>query len=153
MTTNFNIHITKNQYYYYRYLNIFLHILNYVLIFGIAFINILYVHYFIVFVHICICGFLMIKFNRFIKGGITINQYEKKIIYSVSFILLTNIIIYEFGISLDIDKIKSYIDEWKYKLFGIKQNAQSKENKQNEEPNENIFGLPIKIETPHVVSK
>jgi hypothetical protein len=58
----------------------------------------------------------MIKFNRFIKGGITINEYEKKIIFSASFILLINIFIYQIGVSLDIVKGNDYINTIKSKI-------------------------------------
>jgi len=61
----------------------------------------------------------MIKFNRFIKGSILVNEYEKKFIFDVSFILLINILIYELGISLNLDKVKPYIDELKSKIITI----------------------------------
>jgi hypothetical protein len=59
----------------------------------------------------------MLKFNRFIKGGITINEYEKKIIFSASFILLINIFIYQIGISSDIVKANDNISKIKSKIF------------------------------------
>jgi hypothetical protein len=57
----------------------------------------------------------MAKFNPLKNGGIFINEYEKKFIFSGSVILLLNIIIYEIGISLNVDKLKTHIDilkEW-----------------------------------------
>ena len=55
----------------------------------------------------------MLKFNRFLSGGVTVNEYEKKFIFTASAILLINILIYEVGISLNIDKVKTYIDKLK----------------------------------------
>lgn len=112
----FDIHITQRRYKYYNYLSILLFLLNFILIFGIAIINLRYVHYFIILIQISISLFLMIKFNRFIKGGITINEYEKKIIFSASFILLINIFIYQIGVSLDIVKGNDYINTIKSKI-------------------------------------
>ena len=116
-TNPFDIHITKRRYKYYNYLSVLLYLSNFILIFGIAIINLKYVQYFIILIHISISLFLMLKFNRFIKGGITINEYEKKIIFSASFILLINIFIYQIGISSDIVKANDYISKIKSKLF------------------------------------
>lgn len=112
-----DIHITKKQYDYYSYLNIFINFLYFTLIFGVAFVNATYVHYVIVFIHVLICLFLLAKFNRFVSGGVFIQEYEKKFIFSGAAILLLNIFIYEVGISLKIDKIKEWIEIWKSKLF------------------------------------
>ncbi len=116
-TNPFDIHITKKRYKYYNYLSVLLYLSNFILIFGIAIINLKYVQYFIIFIHISISLFLMLKFNRFIKGGITINEYEKKIIFSASFILLINIFIYQIGISSDIVKANDNISKIKSKIF------------------------------------
>jgi len=116
-TNPFDIHITKKRYKYYNYLSVLLYLSNFILIFGIAIINLNYVKYFIIFIHISISLFLMLKFNRFIKGGITINEYEKKIIFSASFILLINIFIYQIGISSDIVKANDNISKIKSKIF------------------------------------
>jgi len=110
MLNQVNVNINKKEYTYFWYMNLFLHILYFLLILGVAIVNIKYVHYLIVLVHISICGFLMIKFNRFLPGGVTVNEYEKYFIFNASVILLINILIYELGISLDIDKVKNYID-------------------------------------------
>ncbi len=112
----FNIQINKREYEYFWYINVFLQLLYFALILGTAFINITYVHYIIASVHIFICIFLMLKFNRFLSGGITVNEYEKKFIFTASFILLINIFIYELGISLDVNKLRMYIDKFKQKL-------------------------------------
>lgn len=113
MNVGFDIHLSKKEYEYYNTINIFLHILYIILILGVAFVNIIYVHYLIIIVHLFICIFLMIKFNPFKNGGIFINEYEKKFIFSSSVILLINVIIYEIGITVDVNKIKNYIDIFK----------------------------------------
>jgi hypothetical protein len=119
MNTFFDIHLSKKDFEYYNTINIFLHILYIVLILGVAFVNIIYVHYLIIIVHLFICIFLMVKFNPFRNGGVLINEYEKKFIFSGSVILLINIIIYEIGIKIDVDKMKTRIDNYKEWLFSL----------------------------------
>lgn len=117
MNPFFDIHLSKKEYEYYSSINIFLHVLYVILILGVAFVNIVYVHYLIILVHLLICAFLMVKFNPFKSGGTFINEYEKKFIFSGSVILLINIMIYEVGISLNVDKVKGYIDSFKERIF------------------------------------
>jgi len=114
-----DIHINKKEYNYFWYINLFLQILYIALILGIAFVNINYVHYLIVSVHIFICLVLMLKFNRFIKKEVTVNKYEIKFIFTASTILLVNILIYEFGIFFNIENIKTYIDKYKQNFNGL----------------------------------
>jgi len=83
-----DIHINKREYNYFWYINFFLQI-------------------------IFICLILMLKFNRFINNEITVNKYEKKFIFTASTILLLNILIYEFGIFFNIERLKNYIDIFK----------------------------------------
>jgi hypothetical protein len=104
----FDIHITKTHYKYYYYTNIFLHVLYFLLILGFSIISITYVRYIILIAHVLICLFIMIKFNRFTDGGVLVNVYEKKIIFSGAAILLINMLLYEFGIYLQNTKINDY---------------------------------------------
>jgi len=113
MNAVFDLHLSKKEYEYYNTINIFLHFLYIFLILGVAFVNIKYVHYLIIVVHLFICVFLMVKFNPLKNGGIFINEYEKKFIFSSSIILLINVIIYEIGIKVDVNKVKSHIDVFK----------------------------------------
>jgi len=110
MATFFDLQLSKKDFEYYNTVNIFFHVLYIVLILGVAFVNILYVHYLIVLIHLFICIILMIKFGPFNNEGVYINEYEKKFIFSGSVILLLNIIIYEIGIGIDVEKWKSRIN-------------------------------------------
>lgn len=101
--------ITKSHYDYFFYLNISINILYFLLIIGFEFINIIYVQILILFVHISICIFLMLRFNRFVNGNVLVNMYEKKLIFSGSFILLINILIYQLHITFT-DKITYIVD-------------------------------------------
>lgn len=117
MVNNYDIHISKKLYNYYSYLNIFLTLTYFILILGITIIDVKFVRYLIVIIHIFICVFLMIKFNYFTKGNIYIYEYDKKFIFSGSLILLLNLFIYELGISLNTNNITSFIEKWKSKLI------------------------------------
>jgi hypothetical protein len=122
MNTVFDIHLSKKEYEYYNTITIFLYFLYVFLILGVAFVNIIYVHYLIIIIHLFICVVLMIKFNPLKNGGIFINEYEKKFIFSSSIILLINVIIYEIGFTVDVNKVKSHIDvfkEWLMMQIGV----------------------------------
>lgn len=117
INTLFDIHLSKKEFEYYNLVNIFFHFLYIVLILGVAFVNIIYVHYVIVMIHLFICIVLMMKFGPFKNGGVFINEYEKKFIFSGSVILLINVIIYEIGIKIDVNKWKNRIDVYKEMIF------------------------------------
>jgi len=89
---------TKNTYNIYSY-SIFFIYLSYILIFfGISIININYIHYFLICVHILLCIFLFKRFNIFNNETLQIDKYEKRFIFSVAIILLINTLVYEVGI-------------------------------------------------------
>jgi hypothetical protein len=117
MNTFFDLHLSKKEFDYYNTVNIFFHVLYIILILGVAFVNIVYVHYVIVLIHLFICIVLMIKFGPFKNGGVFINEYEKKFIFSGSVILLINVLIYEIGIKIDVNKWKGRIESYKQWLF------------------------------------
>ena len=112
--------ITKSHYDYFFYLNISINILYFLLIIGFEFINIIYVQILILFVHISICIFLMLRFNRFVNGNVLVNMYEKKLIFSGSLVLLINILIYQLHITFTnkityiVDYIKNIVKEYVY---------------------------------------
>jgi hypothetical protein len=110
--------LTKKQYIYYSYTVLLFQILYFSLLIGFSFVDIQYVRFVIVLVHVVICLFLLLKFNRFINKPVDINIYEKKFIFGGALILLINIFIYEFGVItfLQNQNLKPAIEGWVEKI-------------------------------------
>ena len=91
--------------------------LSYFLIFfGVLGVNISYIHYLSIFVHVFICLFLIIRFNPFIIH--VLRPYDGNVIFGSAILLLFNVVFTEIGIT---DKASPFQNITKY--FNIKINS------------------------------
>lgn len=103
--------ISKMQYNIYFFSVLFIYISYLLLLLGISIINIQYLHILVVITHVTICFFLFMRFNIFSNDTLTINQYEKNIIFSSAFLLFINTLIYEIGLNLNVNAVRTFLFE------------------------------------------
>ena len=98
---------TKNYFYFFHFLLLLLYV---VLFFGLFRVNLQYLHYLTVGVHIYICFFLIIRFNFFVKRDV-LTEFDKFVIFSSSVLLLVNTLFSEIGLNKDYLKKMFHIEE------------------------------------------
>lgn len=89
--------IEKIQYKIYFVSISLLYVIYFLLFTGIYDVSDKYVHYLTLFVHIFICGFLVIKFNPFIHTKF--NPNDSMVIFGAAIALLTNVVLSEMNIN------------------------------------------------------